>query len=212
LLFLRHRFALHQARAGRGLLGDRRAQSHPGGARHLPALHRDPSERHGGRDAGAGCDGDHAEGRRRPPPHSLGRLLPPARRRPSYRDGARTGRADHRRRASSACAERAPSVPQGPRPRLLRLRARLGRGDRAGRGRQDRACRARLRRPRAAPLARSGGRGRAGRASSRRSRLRSRRRHAAPRRTGFRRERLQDPPRAPHADRVASRTDGGPGM
>ena len=61
-------------------------------------------------------------------------LPPPAGRHAAHRDRAAAGRTDHGRRPAAAAA-RAAALPQGARPRFLRLRAGVGRGDRrVGRG------------------------------------------------------------------------------
>ena len=58
------------------------------------------------------------------------RVPPSARRHAAYRDGARAGRVHHGRDPAAA-GRRQANLPQGPRPRLLRLRARFRRCSRA---------------------------------------------------------------------------------
>ena len=88
--------------------------------------------------------------------HPDRRLPPPARRHAAYRDGAGAGRADHGGDAAEA-GRRHAHLPQGARPRVLCLRAGLGRRHRpAGRQRPRRAGRRR-----AQAVARRGGGGRA---------------------------------------------------
>jgi xanthine dehydrogenase YagS FAD-binding subunit len=65
-----------------------------------------------------------------PRAHPHRRVPPPARRHAAYRDGAGAGRADHRGDAAAAGGRHA-HLPQGARPRVLRLRAGLGRRCRA---------------------------------------------------------------------------------
>ena len=93
---------------------------------------------------------------RRDPAHSDRGVPPPARRHAAHRDGAGARRVHHRRDVAAA-HRRAALLPQGARPRVLRLRARLRRG-RGAAGRRG-AGGARRRRPQA--LAGGGGRGRA---------------------------------------------------
>ena len=93
-------------------------------------------------------------------PHARARrILPPAGRHAGGRDRARAGRADHPCRAAPRPGRR-PGLSQGARPRLLRLRARLGRVCRRGGGRPDLLGASRLRRARPHAVARRGGRGR----------------------------------------------------
>ena len=58
----------------------------------------------------------------------LDRLSPPARRHAAHRDGARTRRGDRRHHGSGQPGGAALALPQGARPRLLRVRGRVGRG------------------------------------------------------------------------------------
>ena len=94
--------------------------------------------------------------RRRDAQHPDRRLPPPARRHAAHRDGAGAGRADHRGDAAQA-GRRHAHLPQGARPRLLCLRAGLGRRDRPARRHRPR----RARRRGAQAVARRGGGGRA---------------------------------------------------
>ena len=65
---------------------------------------------------------------------AIARLPPPARRHAAHRDGAAAGRADHRRDPAAAAAG-PPALPQGARPRVVRVRAGLGGGRRRDRAR-----------------------------------------------------------------------------
>ena len=56
------------------------------------------------------------------------RLPPPARGHPAPRDGARAGRGDRRHRGAGQRGGAALALPQGARPRLLRVRGRVRRG------------------------------------------------------------------------------------
>ena len=117
------------------------------------------------------------------------------------------------RRTAAAARGRPPALPQGARPRLLRLRAGLGGGGRGGRG--GRITRAALA---FGGLAHMPWRDRGGRGGARRPAAHARRcsrrlptccsREAH----GLRLQRLQDAPRPPHPDRLAARADGRGGM
>ena len=122
--------ALQQAHPGHRLLGHRRLRPLPRHPRRLRALRRRSSLGHGGR---------HGRARRRRSSTST----------PTANTACRStistgcpvtgptatptcpGRAHHRRRDSAAARRRALDLPQGPRPRLLRVRADLG-GRRTG--------------------------------------------------------------------------------
>ena len=78
---------------------------------------------------------------------------------PAARHEPGAGRAHHRRRPARRGVRRAPRLPEGPRPHLLRLRPGLGRRRAADRRRQDRGGPHRPRRGGPQALARPGGRG-----------------------------------------------------
>ena len=75
------------------------------------------------------------------------------------RERARARRADHRDRDAAAAGGRAVGLPEGPRPRLVRVRAHLGGGGAGDRGRHDRRGARRARRRRHHPVACARGRG-----------------------------------------------------
>ena len=192
-LFLRHRPAVQQAPARQRLRGDRRLQ--PAARRHRRerCVHRDAPERHGRGDARARCHGrDGAAGRhaRAAIPIADFHRLPGDT--PQHRDDAGGRRADHRRDAAEA-ARRHAHLSQGARPRVVCLRAGLGRRHRAARRQRPR----RAGRRRAQALAR---RGRRSRAAARRE---GRDDAAARRREADARERLQAAAGRTHARRGA---------
>ena len=132
-------------------------QPHARDPRRERRLHRRPSVRHGGRAGRArrrGRDAVRPTGAARAIPIGDFHRLPGDT--PQRRDRARARRADHRRRPAAAAARPA-DLPQGARPRLLRVRAGVGRGHRrraSGGGIRARADRVRRRRPQAVARAR----------------------------------------------------------
>ncbi len=174
LLFLRHGHALQQARARHRLPGHRRHQPHPRHPRHQRAVHR-----HATRPT---CAWPWPRSRRpcasrartasRPIPFAEFHRLPGD---TPQRDT--TLRPDEMILSVDLPAEdfgAALHLPEAARPRLLRLRARLGRGRAGDGGRHDQAGAPRARRRRAQALARHGGRGPAPRQAARHRRLRGR--------------------------------------
>ena len=157
------------------LRGDRRLQPAARHRRRERCLHRDAPERHGGRDARARCDGRDGAAQRLGA-HDPDRRLPPAAgQHAAHRERARARRADHRGDAAQA-GRRHAHLSQGARPRFLRLRAGLGRRDRAARRHRPR----RAGRRGAQAVARRGGRARdAARRQGGRGRAPRRRTHDA---------------------------------
>ena len=139
--------------------------------------------------------GDGAAGRLRAE-HPDRRVPPAARRHAAHRDGAGAGRADHGGDAAQA-GRRHAHLSQGARPRLLCLRAGLGRRDRPARRHRTR----RARRRGAQAVARRGGRGRDAARRQGRHGAAARRRQAHPR------ERIQADAGRAHARRGAGRSE-----
>ena len=129
--------AVQQARAGQRLPRARGLPPQPRDPRRIGGVHRDASVRHGGRAGGARRRRARAgTGRRAVDP---ARRFPPlARRRAAARHRARARRADHRGRSAAARVRGAVGVPQSARPRVVRVRARVGR--RGARRRRRHAC------------------------------------------------------------------------
>ncbi|CAA9314575.1 MAG: Periplasmic aromatic aldehyde oxidoreductase, FAD binding subunit YagS, partial [uncultured Gemmatimonadaceae bacterium] len=193
-LLLRHGDAVQQARARVRLLGDRRLHPPARGRRIERRVRRHEPQRHGGRDARARREGRDGAAERvdaRPPDR---RLSPAAGAHAARRDEPETGGAHHRGDAAEA-ARRHAALPQGARPRVLRIRAGLGRGRRPAR--RERARRGGRGRPQA--VARRGGRGADAARRPRRGRAAARRRAADPR------QRVQAPAGRAHARRGPGR-------
>ena len=126
---------LQQARARLRLRRARRVLPVCGGAGNQRPLRRGAPQRHGRRPRGPRRPGRahlvdrRSRGRRHRPLPAAGRDAEP-------RDRPLGRRAGHRRRPPAASGRRL-AVPQGSRPGLVRVRARLGRGGPRRRGRQD---------------------------------------------------------------------------
>src|SRR3954470_23445597 len=109
-------------------------------------MHRDPSERHGGRHAYPRCESRDHTSRRIGAFDSDRGLAPLARRHAAHRDGACPRRVHHGGLVAEACRRNA-DLPQGPGSCVIRLRAGFDRSHRAAR--RDRIRRARRHRPQA---------------------------------------------------------------
>src|SRR6185312_6874413 len=182
---------LQQAQPRQRLRRARRSQPQTRRARHEQPVHRHLSRRfRAGPDRAGRRGGDRRRPRQQGDP--VRRASPRARRHAADRDDADAGRADRRLYAAGRAVDAALAVPEGARPRILRVRAGLGGGGArpVERGRQRGAGRAWRRRYPAVALAR--GRSRADRAEPRRSRRPESRRRRLCRGTNPRRQRLQD--------------------
>ena len=151
LLLLRHRLSpVQQAQPRQRLRGARRQQPHPRDPRREPAMHRDESVGHERRARGARC----RRARRRPARRagdSVRGVSSPAGRPSRSRYDVAARRTDHVGRSAAAALRAALALPEGARPRELRVRAGLGRGGAADGRRhgEDGAHRARRRRAQA---------------------------------------------------------------
>src|SRR5581483_3735056 len=176
--------AVQQARAWKRLPGARRYPRQSCDSRLVGGVRRHAPVGHVGRAGGARRDRRHA------------RAADPARRpSPAAGQGARARhdprarRADRRRRV--AARARPLDLPQSARSRVVRVRARFGRGGSARRGRRGRGGRRRTRRGRAQAVARIAARVRAARGAGEARELRSGSRRGACRGAAPARQRLQ---------------------